>query len=100
MGGSFNPLLVILKENKLVGTNYIDWKRNLNHVLTAEDYNFVLTDICPPVPDSISTPKEDEVYHKWYKVDKIARYYILASMSNVLQQQHERMLAVYELSFR
>ena len=48
MGGcSFNPLSVILKENKLIGPNYIgpnyiDWKRNLNLVLTAEEYKFVL----------------------------------------------------------
>ena len=69
MGGSFNPLLVILKENKLVGTNYIDCKRNLNLVLTYEDYNYVLTDLCPPVPDSISTPEEDEVYHNVGFVD-------------------------------
>ena len=95
MGGTFNPRLVILKENKLVGTNYIDWKRNLNLVLTAEDCNFVLTDICPPVLDNIFTPEEDEVYHKWCKADKMARCYILASMSNVLQQQHERMLTAY-----
>ena len=50
MGGSFNLLSVIIKENKLVGTNYIDWKRNLNLVLTAEDCNFVLIEICPPAP--------------------------------------------------
>ena len=35
---AFNPLDIILKENKLDGTNYIDWKRNLDIVLTAEDY--------------------------------------------------------------
>ena len=86
MGGSFNPLSVILKENKLVGTNYIDWKRNLNLVLIAEDCNYVLTDLCPPIPDSISTPEEDDAYHKWCKADKMARCYILASISNVLQQ--------------
>ena len=37
---AFNPLAVILKENKLDGTNYIDLKRNLDIVLTAEDYKF------------------------------------------------------------
>ena len=72
MGGSFNPLSVILKENKLVRTNYIDWKRNIDLVLTAEDCNFVLTDICPPIPDNISTPEKDDVYHKWCKADKMA----------------------------
>ena len=64
----------------------------MNLVLTAEDCNYVLTDLCPLIPDSISTPEEDEAYHKWCKADKMARCYILASMSNVLQQQHETML--------
>ena len=54
-GASFNPLSVILKENKLTRPNYIDWKRNLNLVLTAEEYKFVLTDVCPPPPDSDSS---------------------------------------------
>ena len=45
MEGSFNPLFVILKENKLIGPNNIDWKRNLNLVLTTEEYKFVLTDV-------------------------------------------------------
>ena len=97
MGGSFNPLSVILKENKLVGTNYIDWKRNLNLVLTAEDCNFVLTKICPLAPDSISEPENDTAYYKWCKADKMIRCYILASMSNVLQQQYERMLTAYDI---
>ena len=51
-GNSFNPLSVILKENKLIGPNCIDWKRNLNLVLTAQEYKFVLTDVCPPPPGS------------------------------------------------
>ena len=46
-GGSFNPLSIILKENKLIGPNYIDWKRNLNLVLTAEGIQ-VCIDRCVP----------------------------------------------------
>ena len=84
MGGSFNPLSVILKENKLIGPNYIDWKRNLNLVLTAEEYKFVLTDVCPPPPDSDSSKEEVKAYQHWRKTDEMARYYILASMSNIL----------------
>ncbi|XP_057962258.1 uncharacterized protein LOC131153822 [Malania oleifera] len=42
---TFNPLVVILKENKLVEPNYIDWERNLDIVLTAEEYKYVLTEI-------------------------------------------------------
>ena len=62
MGGSFNPLFVILKENKLTGPNYIDWKRNLNLVRTAEEYKYVLTNVCPPPPDSDSSKEEVEAY--------------------------------------
>ena len=96
MGGSFNPLSTILKDNKLIGTNYVDWKRNLNLVLTAEDCAYVLTEVCLLPPDSISTPEDDVDYHKWQKADKLTKCYILASMSNVLQQQHERMLTTYD----
>ena len=97
MGGSFNPLSTIFKDNKLTRTNYVDWKRNLNLVLTIEDYAYVLTEVCPPPPDSISTPEDDAAYHKWQKANKMARCYILASMSNVLQQQHGRMLTAYDI---
>ena len=97
MGGSFNPLSTILKDNKLTETNYVDWKKNLNLVLTAENYTYVLTEVCPSSPNSISTPEEDAAYHKWQKTDKLAKCYILASMSNVLQQQHERMLSAYDI---
>ena len=43
MSGSFSPLAIILKENRLTGPNYVDWIRNLNIVLTAEEYKYVLT---------------------------------------------------------
>ena len=83
-GGSFNPLSIILKKNKLTGPNYIDWKRNLNLVLTAHEYKFVLTYVCPPPPDSDSSKEEVEAYQLWRKADEMARCYILASMSNIL----------------
>ena len=83
-GNSFNPLSVILKENKLTRPNYIDWKRNLNLVLTAQEYKYVLTDVCPPPPDSDSLKEEVKAYQLWRKADEMARCYILASMSNIL----------------
>ena len=48
---SFNPLAQILKENKLNGNNYVDWKRNLDIVLTAEGHKFVLYEEFPPKPN-------------------------------------------------
>ena len=41
---SFNPLAIILNQNKLTGPNYVDWKRNLDSVLTAEGCNYILTE--------------------------------------------------------
>ena len=56
--GSFNPLDVILKENKLIGPNYIDWKRNLDIVFTTEEYKFVLTQDCPKQPSEGAIDEE------------------------------------------
>ena len=67
-GGSFNPLSVMLKENKLTGPNYINWKRNLNLVLTAQEYKFVLTDVCLPPPSRDSSKEDVEAYQLWRKV--------------------------------
>ena len=89
---AFNPLAIILKENKLDGTNYINWKRNLDIVLTAEDYKFVLTDLCHPKPHEGAKP-----YEKWVKVDEMSRCYILASMSNILQHQHQSIPTAYDM---
>ena len=66
-GNSFNPLAVILKENKLTGPNYIDWKRNLNLVLTAQEYKFVLTEVCPPTLGSDSSKEKVEAFQLWRK---------------------------------
>ena len=61
-GGSFNPLSLILKENKLTGPNYIDWKINLNLVLTVEEYKFMLIDVCPSTLSSDSLKEDVEAY--------------------------------------
>ena len=84
MGGYVNPLSVTLKENKLIDPNYIDWNCNLNLVLTVKGYKFVLTEICPPTPDSNSSKEEIETYQTWCKANQMAKCYILASMTNVL----------------
>ena len=95
--GSFNPLAQILKENKLTGPNYVDWKRNLDIVLTAEGHKFVLYEECPPKPNDDAPEKEIEAYLKWVKADEMARCYILASMIGVLQHQHQAMLTAYDM---
>ena len=86
---SFNPLSVILNQNKLNGQNYVDWKMNLDIVLTADGHKFVLTTPKPQEPTPESSKEDKENYEKWVKANDMAKCYILASVSNVLQHQHQ-----------
>ena len=56
---SFSPLVAILNQNKLIGSNYVDWKRNLDIVLTAEEHKYVLSQPYPNVP-SLDAPLEEK----------------------------------------
>ena len=93
----FNPISTILGQNKLEGSNYIDWRRNLDIVLTAEEYKFVLNEECPLKPNDQSSDEDKLAYQKWRKADEMTRCYIMASMSNVLQHQHQAMLSAFEI---
>lgn len=94
---SFSPLANILTQNKLEGSNYVDWKRNLDILLTAEEYKFVLNEECPEKPGEGASEEDTKAYQKWVKADEMARCYILASMSNVLQHQHQKMDTAYDM---
>ncbi|XP_022872963.1 uncharacterized protein LOC111391915 [Olea europaea var. sylvestris] len=94
---SLNPLSVIFNKNQLVEENYVDWKRNLNIVLTAEKYKFVLDEVCPEAPKDDSTKSQKTAYEKWHHSDEMACCYILASMSNVLQQKHQNMETAFDI---
>ena len=56
---SFSPLVTVINKNKLTGSNYINWKRNLDIVLTAEEHKYVLTKPCPSFP-SLDAPFEEK----------------------------------------
>ena len=81
-----SPLAMILTQNKLTGENYVDWKRNLDIVLTVKNHKMVLTKPCPIEPIEESDKEDNKAYKTWMRSDEIARCYILASMNNVLQQ--------------
>ena len=85
---SFNPLSVILSQNKLIGENFTDWKRNLNIVLTSERHKFVLLEACPPEPAANAAKAVKDAYEKWI---------VSNDMSNVLQQQHQGMRTAAEI---
>ncbi|XP_077251857.1 uncharacterized protein LOC143891094 [Tasmannia lanceolata] len=83
---SFNPLAMILEDNKLTGPNYVDWKRNLTLVLTIVKVYWVLTTEAPELagPDTPQDVRDRAT--KSHEDDQMAKCYILGSMSNVLQQ--------------
>ena len=56
---SFSPLVIILNQNKLIGLNYVDWKRNLDIVLITEEHKFVLNQPCPNFP-SLDAPSKEK----------------------------------------
>ena len=64
---SFSPLVAILNQNKLTRSNYVDWKRNLHIVLTAEKHKYVLSQPCPNFP-SLDDPLEEK---QWYDLKRI-----------------------------
>ncbi|XP_077251813.1 uncharacterized protein LOC143891045 [Tasmannia lanceolata] len=85
---SFNLLARILDDNKLIGSNYIDWKRNLTLVLTASRVYWILTTNEPEEPSADAPQNVRERRQKWSEDNEMAKCYILSSMSNVLQQQY------------
>ncbi|KAH9780743.1 hypothetical protein KPL71_008200 [Citrus sinensis] len=88
---SINPLLIILVKNELIGKNYLDWKCNLFNILTAKGSKYVLTQPCPPEPSLYDYRNQREPYEKWCEANKMAKRYILASISVELHKKHRSM---------
>ena len=80
----------ILNQNKLTGDNFTDWKRNLLIVLSFEKHKYVLEKECPPVPKENASSEESMAFDNWVNSNEIVCCrYMMASMNNVLQKQHE-----------
>ncbi|KAH9685593.1 hypothetical protein KPL70_014018 [Citrus sinensis] len=94
---SINPLLFILVKNELTGENYLDWKRNLFNILTAKGSKYVLTQPCPPEPSLYDYRNQREPYEKWCEANKMAKRYILASISVELHKKHRNMETATEI---
>ena len=54
---SYNPFILILIDDKLTRSNYIDQKRNLDIVLIIKQLKWVTQEIVPPIP--MSFPRRD-----------------------------------------
>ena len=85
----FSPLATILTQNKLTGNNYVEWKCNLDIVLTAKDHIYVLSTPCPPEPLANAAATVKREFEKWKKSNGMARCCMLASMARVLQHQFQ-----------
>ena len=58
-------------------------------MLQAEKHKFVLFTPKPPAPTIESSVLQRDEYEQWKTSDDMAKCYIMATISDVLQQQHE-----------
>ena len=94
---NFNPLAKILDENRLSGPNYVDWKRNLIIVLTTDKIAHVLNTESPELALTDATEKKRDAFNKWLEADEMAKCYIMASMTNVLQKQCQGLVTTQDM---
>ena len=85
-----NPLARILETNHLIGTNYKDWLRNFRIILAFKKLGHVLDQKSIVLPNSLTT-EQRITFEKWTDEGSWVKCYMLASMSNELQSQHEHM---------
>ena len=82
-------LMYILKDNTLTGDNYVTWKRKIGLLLQAEKHKFVLSTPKPPAPTNESSVLQRDKYEQCKTSDDMAKCYIMATIFDVLQKQHE-----------
>ena len=86
---AFSPLATILTQNKLTGNNYVEWKSNIDIVLTIEDHIYAISTPSPPEPPANAVAVVKCEFDKWKKSNGMTRCYMLASMAWVLQHQFQ-----------
>ena len=62
---SFSLLVAILYQNKMTGSNYVDWKRNSDIVLTGKKHKYVPSQPCPNFPTLDTSFEEKQRYDRW-----------------------------------
>ncbi|KAL0361226.1 UNVERIFIED_CONTAM: hypothetical protein Sradi_3807100 [Sesamum radiatum] len=97
---SRNPLTLIMETNKFNGTNYNDWLRNLRIVLDFENQGYVLDKPLPVTLPEGSSPEERLTFEKWHEDNRMVRSIILASLTNEIQKQYDRLEDVPSIMLR
>ncbi|XP_043705402.1 uncharacterized protein LOC122655260 [Telopea speciosissima] len=91
-----NALISLLNDNRLTGSNYLDWKRKLIRVLKAEKIHNVLTSDEPPLPKT--TDGDDFIVWESFKQkDALATGYILNSIDKSMQSSCDDMETAKEV---
>ncbi|KAM1048805.1 hypothetical protein ACFX2C_027980 [Malus domestica] len=87
-----STLAKILDKHCLEGYNFPSWYRNVKILLTLEKIVYVLDKAPPHIPfGPEATEDERAKYDKHVEDDTQAKCYLLASMNEELQRQHEGM---------
>ncbi|KAL0463163.1 UNVERIFIED_CONTAM: hypothetical protein Slati_0203900 [Sesamum latifolium] len=97
---SKNPFTLIMKTNKFNGTNYNDWLRNLRIILDFENQGYVLDKPLPAALPKGSSPEERLMFEKWHEDNRKVCSIILASMTNKIQKQYDRLDDVPSIMLR
>ncbi|KAM1945125.1 hypothetical protein ACFX13_000145 [Malus domestica] len=93
-----STLAKILDKHCLEGHNFPSWYRNVKILLTLEKIVYVLDKAPPHIPlGPEATEDERAKYDKHVEDDTQAKCYLLASMNEELQRQHEGFSTVSEL---
>ena len=89
-------LRLVFEKDKLNGTNFIDWSRNLTIVLKKEKKLEVLEHLLPNEPARNTTAAQRELFEKKKNDSNDVTCLMLATMSPELQKQFMDMEA-YEI---
>ncbi|KAL9237385.1 hypothetical protein vseg_011939 [Gypsophila vaccaria] len=87
--GDINYMRSILEKDRLNGTNFLDWYRNLRIVLTIEKKEHVLETPLPEEPGEDATVAARTAYSRQKDVSQEVACVMLASMTPELQKQFE-----------
>jgi len=88
----------ILEKDKLNGTNYMDWIRNLRIVLRAEKKEEILDTPFSEAPTDNASATEKNAYKRACDADLEVSCLMLACMEPNLQMQFENNHAAYDIS--
>ncbi|KAL0434180.1 UNVERIFIED_CONTAM: hypothetical protein Slati_2752300 [Sesamum latifolium] len=89
-----------METNKFNGTNYHDWLRNLRILLDFKNQGYVLDKPLPETLPEGSSPEEHLTFEKWHEDNCKVRSIILASMTNEIQKQYDRLEDVPSIMLR